>query len=86
MKFNSKLTINNFINTTTMNRYPVKSNNIVFIGYDEVDQLLEIQFKLKVIHQYLEVPLSEFVALMQAISIDEFYFNFIQYKYNFDTF
>ena len=86
MKFNSKLTINNFVNTTTMNRYPVKSNNIVFIGYDEVDQLLEIQFKLNVIHQYLEVPLSKFVALMKAQSIDDFYFKFIQNKYHYNMF
>lgn len=69
-----------------MNRYPVKSENIVSIGYDEIDQMVEIEFRLNVIYQYLEVPLTEFVALMKAQPIDDFYFKFIQNKYHFNVF
>ena len=40
-----------------MNRYPINSANIVSVGYDEVNEVLEIEFKLKIIHQYYNVPL-----------------------------
>jgi hypothetical protein len=85
MKFNSKLTTNHLkLRHSTMNRYPVESENIVSIGYDEIAQKLEIEFRLKVIYNYLEVPLSEYVAIMKAPNTDEFYFNFIQSKYHFE--
>ena len=85
MKFNSKLTTNRFtLMHLKMNRYPVKSNNIVSIGYDEITQIVEIEFKLNVMYNYLEVPLTEFIEFMKAPSIDEFYFNFIQSKYHFE--
>jgi len=69
-----------------MNPYLIQSPNIIYIGYDEVDQILEIEFKLNVIHQYFDVPLDEFVALMKAEDTEEFYFNFINCKYHYDTF
>jgi hypothetical protein len=50
-----------------MNRYPVTStDNIVSVGYDEIKEVLEIEFKLEVIHHYFDVPLNEFVHLMKA--------------------
>jgi len=69
-----------------MNRYPVQSNTIVSVGYDEINQVLEIEFKLLVIHNYLEVPIDLFVDLMKANNIDHFYFNFIQSHYHFEIF
>ena len=69
-----------------MNQYLIKSRNIINIGYDEVDQVLEIEFKLNVVHQYFDVPLDEFVALMKAEDTEEFYFNFINCRYHYDTF
>lgn len=66
-----------------MNRYPIQSVNIVSVGYDEINEILEIEFKLHVIYQYLEVPLEEFVAFMKAENIEEFYDNFIKSKYHF---
>lgn len=69
-----------------MTQYLIQSSNITYIGYDEVNQVLEIEFKLNVIHQYFEVPLSEFIALMKSENTEEFYLNFIQCKYHFDTF
>lgn len=69
-----------------MNPYFIQSSNIIHIGYDEIDKVLEIEFKLNVIHQYFDVPLDEFVALMKAEKPEEFYFNFIYCKYHYDTF
>ena len=68
-----------------MNRYPIKSINIIAIGYDEVTEILEIEFKLNVIHHYTQFPLDEFVFLMKSSNIEEYYFQFILHKYNFDT-
>ncbi len=69
-----------------MSKYPINATNILAVGYDEVNQVLEIEFRLNVIHHYFEVPLDEFVAFMKADDIEEFYFNFIQYKYHYDVF
>ncbi len=69
-----------------MSKYPINATNILAVGYDEVNQILEIEFRLNVIHHYFEVPLDEFVAFMKADDIEEFYFDFIQYKYHFDVF
>lgn len=69
-----------------MIRYPINTINILKVGYDEENQILEIEFKLNVIHHYFEVPIDEFVAFMKDNDIEEFYFNFIQCKYHFDVF
>lgn len=69
-----------------MTKYPINSNNILTVGYDEVKQILEIEFKLKVFYHYLDVPMDEFVAFLTAEDVEQFYFDFIQYKYHFDVF
>jgi KTSC domain len=68
----------------TTNQYPVKSTNIVSVGYDEVNRILEIEFKIHIIHHYFEVPLSQFIDLMKATNIDDFYSQYVQNKYHFD--
>jgi hypothetical protein len=70
---------------TTMNRYQVYEPNIVSLGYDEVNEILEIEFKLQAIHQYFGVSLDEFVALMKAPEIEIHYFNFVYCQYYFDV-
>ncbi|WP_298303764.1 KTSC domain-containing protein [Flavobacterium sp.] len=69
-----------------MSKYPINATNILAVGYDEVNQILEIEFRLNVIHYYFEVPLDEFVAFMKADDTEDFYFDFIQFKYHFDVF
>lgn len=69
-----------------MSKYPINATNILAVGYNEVNQILEIEFRLNVIHHYFEVPPDEFVAFMKADDIEEFYFDFIQCKYHFDVF
>lgn len=66
-----------------MIRYNVHTTNIVSIGYDAESQLLEIAFKLKITYQYSSVPLSEYIALMKADDIEDFYLKHIKYNYHF---
>lgn len=68
-----------------MNHYPVKSLNIISVGYDEINQMLKIEFKLQIIHNYLQVPIDQFVDLMTADDIDQFYLDFIQRNYHFEV-
>jgi len=68
-----------------MNRYPVNERNIISVGYDEMNKILEIEFKLQTIHQYFDVSIDQFVALMKAPEIETHYFNFVYCKYYFDV-
>lgn len=70
----------------TMTKYSVNAKNILKVGFDEEKEILEIEFKLNVIHHYFNVPLDEFVAFMKAYDSEEFYFNYIQCHYHFDVF
>jgi len=69
-----------------MNRYPVNTNNILSIGYDEVNEVLEMEFKLKIIYNYLNVPIAEYIALMKAQNPEEYYLNYIKFNYHFELF
>ncbi|WP_310378224.1 KTSC domain-containing protein [Flavobacterium sp.] len=69
-----------------MKRYQVCEPNIVSVGYDEVNEILEIEFKLQTIHHYLGVPLNEYVALMKAKDIEVHYFDFVHCQYHFNVF
>lgn len=68
-----------------MNRYSVNDRNIISVGYDEMTRTLEIEFKLQAIHQYFGVTLDEFVALMKAPEIENYYFNNVYCRYYFDV-
>ena len=68
-----------------MHRYPIHSTNIVSVGYDEVNEVLEIEFKLEIVHQYYNVPLCEYVAFMKSENVEAFYLNYIQSQYHFDS-
>lgn len=57
-----------------MQREPLSSPNIVSVGYDEEELVLEIEFDHGEIHDYLSVPLEKYRSLMQAESPDS-YFN-----------
>lgn len=69
-----------------MKRYQVDEPNIVSLGYDEVNEILEIEFKLLAIHHYFGVTLNEFVALMKATKIESHYFDCIYSQYHFNVF
>jgi hypothetical protein len=51
-----------------MKRQFVESSNLASVGYDAVNQILEIQFKNGGIYQYYNVPNSTYNGLMNASS------------------
>lgn len=69
-----------------MRRYQVSQPNIVSLGYDEVNEILEIEFKFRAIHHYFDVSLDEFVALMKATKIESHYFEHVYNQYHFNVF
>lgn len=56
-----------------MKRIPVNSSNLVSIGYDEKQQLLEIEFKRGGIYHYTPVSPQLFAQLQAAPSHGEFF-------------
>lgn len=58
--------------TATIERVPVKSSNIVSVGYDPESQILEIEFRGGSVYQYQNVPTMTHFALMSADSIGSF--------------
>lgn len=67
-------------------RYQVYEPNIISIGYDEINEILEIEFKLQAIHHYFGVSINEFVALMKATEIEVHYFDCVYSQYYFNVF
>ena len=51
-----------------MKREPVVSSNIASIGYDENNNILEVEFNNGNVYEYYDVPLYEYEGLMSADS------------------
>lgn len=51
-----------------MDRTPVQSTELRSVGYDPSARRLEVEFRDGALYEYLEVPESEWTALMQAPS------------------
>ena len=49
-------------------REPVQSSNLVSVGYDPVDSILEVEFKGGSVYHYLGVPRDVARELMEAPS------------------
>lgn len=64
-----------------MNRIPVSSSNIVSIGYDEDEFILEIEFKSYTVYQYMDVPENVFASLVSAGSKGKYFHTFIRGRY-----
>ncbi len=60
-------------NTFTMIRVPVKSTNILSIGYDQTSQMLEIEFQTKRVYRYSHVPPHIYAGLMKASSHGKYF-------------
>jgi hypothetical protein len=52
----------------------VSSSAVDSLGYDEAAQMLEVRFQSGYVYRYLNVPHTEYDALLQASSIGS-YFN-----------
>ena len=49
-----------------MERTSVRSSNLRSVGYNEVEQLLEIEFLSGGVYQYFNVPIEKYQSLMSA--------------------
>lgn len=56
-----------------MKRENVSSSNLASVGYDEENEILEIEFNHGGIYQYFNVPINEYEALMSAVSHGKYF-------------
>lgn len=68
--------------TEKIKRIPVTSSNIASIGYNAKNKTLEIEFTHGGIFRYLDVPEEEYEGLMNASSIESYYYHNIK-NYNY---
>lgn len=66
-----------------MERTPVSSSNIASIGYDEDNQILEIEFNDGSVYQYSGVPSNEHDGIMNADSMGKYLHANIKKRYSF---
>ena len=66
-----------------MHRLPVDSSDIVSIGYDARERVLEIEFKEDRIYQYLEVEPDIHERFMRADSYGEYFYAHINKHYRY---
>ncbi len=67
-----------------MNRTAVSSSNLASVGYDPVQQTLEIEFHSGSVYQYSGVPADVYAGLMSATSHGRYFDAFIKkagYRY-----
>ncbi len=67
-----------------MKREPVESTAIKSIGYNEDKKLLEVEIlETGRIYKYFDVPLEEYMDLLDAKSLGEYYNRVIKEKYEY---
>ena len=67
-----------------MQRQNVTSSTVASIGYYEIDQILEVEFKNKVapiIYHYFDVPKEVYQKMMDSASVGKFVHENIKDKY-----
>jgi XTP/dITP diphosphohydrolase len=67
-----------------MLRIPVESSDLVAIGYDAKERILEIEFGGGRVYQYLQVPPDVHERFMRADSFGAFFNSFIDGHYRYD--
>ncbi|WP_136687483.1 KTSC domain-containing protein [Halorhabdus amylolytica] len=67
-----------------MNRVPVSSSNLSSVGYDETNQVLEIEFNGGRVYQYFDVPKRIHQELMNANSHGKYFHRNIKDNYSHD--
>jgi non-canonical purine NTP pyrophosphatase (RdgB/HAM1 family) len=67
-----------------MQRLPVESSDLVSIGYDARERVLEIEFKENRVYRYLDVEPDVYERFMRADSYGEFFFAHINKHYRYE--
>lgn len=66
-----------------MNRQPVESTMLASVGYDPVDEILELAFRSGGVYRYTEVPEEIYRELMAAPSLGEYFLVYIDDQYTY---
>ena len=56
-----------------MNRTRVQSSNLVSIGYDPGNKILEVEFHTGAVYQYFDVPEYIYSDLLAAVSVGRYF-------------
>lgn len=67
-----------------MDRTPVSSSNLRSVGYDQDDQILEIEFNSGGVYRYFGVPSNIHADLMNASSHGKYFHSKIKDVYRFE--
>lgn len=67
-----------------MERQKVQSSNLASIGYDEENQLLEIEFNHGGVYEYFDVPNDVYEELMNASSHGKYFISEIKDSYDYN--
>lgn len=67
-----------------MNRVAVSSSNLSSVGYEEAEQVLEIEFNGGGVYQYFDVPKRIHQELMNATSHGQYFHRNIKDNYSYD--
>ena len=67
--------------TVKIDRVPVRSTNLVSVGYDDKSCILEIEFKDGRVYRYSGVPQKEHRSLMAASSHGKYFVANVRDKY-----
>lgn len=65
-----------------MKRVPINSSNILSVGYDADQQMLEIEFNTGRVYRYSNVPPHVYAGLMKAGSHGKYFLTYIQGVYS----
>lgn len=66
-----------------MERNTVRSSNLRSVGYDQLTQTLEVEFKGGRVYEYYNVPSGIFQALMRAESHGTYFCKNIQFSFKY---
>ncbi len=67
-----------------MERKPIRSSNLLSVGYDGSKKILEIEFKGHRVYQYKRVPSSVYKRLIKAWSAGHYHNTYIKGVYPFE--
>lgn len=68
----------------TMERKAVESSNLASVGYDEREEILEIEFQHGAVYQYFDVPKKVYEELMNAESHGKYFSAHIRNEYYYE--
>ena len=67
-----------------MIRQRVLSSNLKSVGYDDTENILEIEFKSGSIYQYFDVPREIYDELMRAQSKGKYFWRWIRDEFEYE--